>query len=484
MYNIYLYKKDIKYPLLDQLYNPQSIYPEYPWPHDQCSAKNEVYDAVRESLFGIGLDGKKYGHAEWNPLGDIITPGDTVLVKPNWVSHRNNNPKAGLDCLVTHTSIIRAVLDYCIIALKGSGKIILGDAPIQGADLGLLLNSNYVHELLKFYSNKGIVIEISDFRMFQTTGKNGVWHKRININNDDAAINVDLGDKSEFHDIETSRKKFHVMDYSSKKTEQYHLSGKHVYSINKQVLDADVIINLPKPKCHKLAGMTGALKNMVGIVADKACLPHDSLGSKSAGGDSYPNKDLLKAASIATREIKTKYEEIGCYTPALIARYFDSGLRLLSRVFSGNHYEFGSWHGNDTIWRTILDLNTIIQFADKNGVLQKTVQRKQFHLADMIISGENEGPLSPSPKELGVIVAGFDPAIVDSLIARIMGFDERKIPSIHYALERSLQNSCSYELGSNDPVLCGKNIAEIDFPIEMQFKPHSGWQGFIELRRV
>lgn len=357
MYEIYFYKNSIKYPLPEQSYNPQSIYPEYPWAQDHCSENNDVYDAVRETLFGIGLDSGNYGMPEWNPLGDIISPGNTVLIKPNWVSHKNNNPEAGLDCLVTHTSIVRAVLDYCIIALKGSGKIILGDAPIQGADLKMLLSTNYVNKVLEYYNNKGVDIEICDFRMFQACGKNGVWHRRVKINNDEESVAVDLGVHSEFHKIENTQRKYHVMDYNSAKTEQYHNSGKHIYSINKHVLDADVIINLPKPKCHKLAGVTGALKNMVGIVADKACLPHDSLGSKSDFGDSYPNKNLLKAASVATREIKTKFEENGNYTPALIARYFDSGLRLMSRLLSGNHYEFGSWYGNDTIWRTILDLN-------------------------------------------------------------------------------------------------------------------------------
>lgn len=482
MYDIYFYKKNIEYPSPEHFFNPQSIYPEYPWSQDHCSEKNDVYEAVREALGGIGLDSGNFKTPEWNPLGDIITPGNTVLVKPNWVSHKNNNPEAGLDCLVTHTSIVRAVLDYCIIALKGSGKIILGDAPIQGADLAMLLSLNHVDEVLENYRNKGVDIELCDFRMSQACGKNGVWHKRVKVNDAEAAIGVNLGVNSEFYEIETTHKKYHVMDYSYTKTKQYHRSGKHIYSINKVVLDADVIINLPKPKCHKLAGMTGALKNMVGIVADKACLPHESLGPKTAGGDSYPYNNLFKAASVSIRELKTTYEEKGHYVPALIARYVDSGFRLLTRVFSGNHYEFGSWHGNDTIWRTILDLNTIVQFADKNGVLQNTVQRKQFHLADMIISGENEGPLAPSSKKLGVIVAGFNAILVDRLIVRIMGFDEQKIPSIHQALKRTHHNKDNetINLGSNEPRCSAKNIDEIEFPNEMMFKPHSGWKGFIE----
>jgi len=311
LFNTFLYKDNIKYPLFDQFYNPQTIYPEYPWPQDICSANNDVYDAVRETLSGLRLDRCNYGKQNWNPLGDIISQGDTVLIKPNWVSHKNNNPEADLSCLVTHSSIVRSILDYCIIALNGSGKIILGDAPIQGADLNKLLKANHINEIVEFYKDKGIIIEVCDFRMFQACGKNGVWHQRVKINDADETIAVDLGVNSEFCAVENARRDYHVMDYDSDKTGKYHQAGRHIYSINKHVLNADVIINLPKPKCHKLAGITGALKNMVGIISDKACLPHDSLGSKSAGGDSYQKRNPLKALSIVVRELKAKFEESG-----------------------------------------------------------------------------------------------------------------------------------------------------------------------------
>ena len=38
------------------------------------------------------------------------------------------------------------------------------------------------------------------------------------------------------------------------------------YCISEACLEADVIINLPKPKTHRKAGFTGALKNMIGVV--------------------------------------------------------------------------------------------------------------------------------------------------------------------------------------------------------------------------
>ena len=61
----------------------------------------------------------------------------------------------------------------------------------------------------------------------------------------------------------------------------------------------------------------------------------------------------------------------------------------------------------------MLDINKIIYYADKEGVLQDTVQRRFFSLGDMIIAGERNGPLSPSPKQCGCIVCSESPVAFD-----------------------------------------------------------------------
>ena len=48
----------------------------------------------------------------------------------------------------------------------------------------------------------------------------------------------------------------------------------------------------------------------------------------------------------------------------------------------------------------------------------------------MIISGEKEGPLLPSDKKVGLVVAGFNQLNNDYVIAQIMGFDPKKIKYI------------------------------------------------------
>lgn len=44
------------------------------------------------------------------PLADIIEPGMSVLLKPNWVLHYNQKRGCGMDCMITHPFFIKAVL--------------------------------------------------------------------------------------------------------------------------------------------------------------------------------------------------------------------------------------------------------------------------------------------------------------------------------------------------------------------------------------
>ena len=54
--------------------------------------------------------------------------------------------------------------------------------------------------------------------------------------------------------------------------------GRHRYLVARELIEADVVFNVPKLKTHKKAGVTGALKNLVGINGHKAYLPHHRKG--------------------------------------------------------------------------------------------------------------------------------------------------------------------------------------------------------------
>jgi uncharacterized protein (DUF362 family) len=466
-------------------FNPDTVYPEYLWGTAEISEeKNQIYSMVRQCLAGLKMDIANFNTPGWNPFGEFITEGDTVVIKPNWVMHFNKNKAVrenSLECLITHPSVARAVIDYCLIALKGTGKIVIGDAPMQGCDLNRLINSSGYRELFRFYNDKSIDLKPTDFRKYATIVKNNVLvGKKYNTNE---FIEVNLDSTSKFSSVDSSVKRYKVSDYDDKITNLYHNEQTHRYTINKEILSADVVINLCKPKCHRLAGLTAAVKNFVGVTFDKACLPHRTMGSRFEGGDEYLYTSHLKKLIGKVLDKKISYEEQDCHAISFIMRYIYGGLYYLMKYVSKDKFLIGSWYGNDTIWRTVLDLYFIVLYADKSGIIQDSKQRKVFNIADMIISGERNGPVSPEPKKIGLIIAGYDAVVLDRLVCEIMGFDYTRIPSIFYSI-----NDCNLSDESVMPCVLYSNLSdytmkpidELVFPDKWRFKPYDSWKGSIE----
>ena len=138
---------------------------------------------------------------------------------------------------------------------------------------------------------------------------------------------------------------------------------------------------------------------------------------------------------------------------------------------SGSNYSEGSWWGNNTICKTIADINKILYYADKKGNMQSEPQRKILITADMIVSGEKEGPLMPSPKNAGMIISGVNPVCFDEAIATLMGFDINKIPTLKQIRKRNTK----YRIVSSDihPIFILTHLKYI-------IQPSSGWCGHIE----
>ena len=82
----------------------------------------------------------------------------------------------------------------------------------------------------------------------------------------------------------------------------------------------------------------------------------------------------------------------------------------------------GSWSGNDTIWRTCLDLNRILLYGRADASLAHRIQRRVVHLVDAIMAGQGDGPLAPQPLPLGLIFGGSNAAAVDWVGARLLGY--------------------------------------------------------------
>ena len=470
-------RKIKKYPSKTQLFRPHIAYPEYIFKDDISSEFNEVYDMVRECFNMLGMDVENFGHKKWNPFNQIIKPGNTVLIKPNLVLDVNGN-NCGEDCLYTNPSLVAAVIDYVLIALNGSGKVIVGDAPLQECNFNKLVEESGYLELINYYKGKGIDVELVDFRNVKTYVKDGVHY--MQAEEQDSGVIVHLDEKSAFNGMsENHIKNLRITNYDPRILQNHHDVNHHEYNVAKYILDADVIINMPKPKTHRKAGVTIALKNLVGINANKEFLPHHTLGGKEEGGDAYLNGNDYLSLANQVLDIKNRLvhdEQMEC---AKAAEQLYQSLVRIGRRESKEEYWEGSWYGNDTIWRTILDLNRILLYADKKGVIQKETQRKSFIVADMIVSGQKEGPLTPVPIYSNVIAMGQDPLWFDRVICSLMGFDYKSIPTLfNKQLDKTdlpITENNDYCILSNNELWNNKSIEYILENASLEFEPTYGW---------
>lgn len=139
------------------------------------------------------------------PLGGMATfvrPGQRVLVKPNLLAG-----KPPEKAVTTHPEIVRQVI---LLAQEAGGIVSVGDSPGLG-------------------SPENVARKCGILQVVEATGA------RFAPFVDSVPVSVREGT---FHQLEVAR----------------------------EILDAEVIINLPKLKTHQMMGYTGAVKNMFGAV--------------------------------------------------------------------------------------------------------------------------------------------------------------------------------------------------------------------------
>ena len=473
-------KRILNYPDSEEMFRPSERYPELVG-EKIANKSNDVYGLVRKAFHLLKLDEGNYDTENWNPLGKYISPGNCVLIKPNLVLDQNLNPNGGVECLYTHPSVTAAVIDYVLIALRGSGKIIIGDAPVQECRFEELVESSGYRKLVEYYSDQGIDIQLKDCRNTRTYVDNGIRYDQDAEKKRDLGTIVKIDDSSAFHGFSDDHfRRLRVTNFDPRIMYKHHNECTHEYIIAKDVLSADVIINLPKPKTHRKAGVTGALKNLVGINASKECLPHHTLGSPEEEGDAYKHKNNMLSHANYLLDEKNILVSEGKYAEARRDMNEYEVTLKKGKEEVGERYWEGSWYGNDTIWRSVSDLNKIILYADKKGVMQKKVQRKHFIIGDMIISGEKEGPLWPSPKPAGIIMVGENPISFDRAVCSIMGFDYRLIHPLQG--EKICEGDYALTIPEHDVIISNrvewdkKDLDEIRGKYSLGFQPTKGWE--------
>lgn len=455
-------------------YNPDINYPEYPF-GNLNSEKNYVYQNIRQLLYQLDFDREHYGQKSWNPFGKFIKPGYHVVIKPNWVTHFNPI-EDHLNGLVSHSSVIRVILDYVLIALKEEGKIVIGDAPIQSCNFNVLTEKNAINEIVNtLQALTTVKIEVRDFRKEIMVSKSGTFRRIENSENN--FIPVNLKQSSFLNEIKNDYKKFRVTSYDKDKILKYHNEKDHIYLIDEEILKADAIIEIPKLKTHRKAGITCCLKNNVGINAVKDCLVHHRKGSIEEGGDSYFKRNIGEQVKEILSEKYYKAEH------PFFQLFYKVLLRLHKKIFISKNKQYaseGNWYGNDTVWRMIHDLNKIVYYADLNGIIKNTAQRNVLYMVDGVIGGEGEGPLKPTSISSGILAFGTDPLLIDACMASLIGFDINKIPSINKALENSLFGYGISQLLNENILLNGEMVPFDKIEMKCKFLPPEGWQNHIE----
>lgn len=464
-------------------FRPSVNYPEYSL-DALAKEHNHIYDMVREGFRLSGYDACNYGTVQWNPLGHFISKGDHVLLKPNLVMDKNNIMENGTDCLYTQPALAASVIDYVIIALKAEGRIVIGDAPMQECDFDRLIKRSGYKDLIGFYRKKlkstKIMIDLVDFRGLKSRQVNGINHS-VEVPVEGQII--DLKDESEFYgSSEKAFSNMRITNYDPELLKKHHNSRCNEYFVHNYVLDADVVINMPKPKTHRKAGVTISLKNLVGINCRKEYLPHHTNGSIDDGGDEYLNSSWLKKKLDNVLDAKNYLSQTKkAYCRAFFAHCIAKFLLKVSRKIAKDRYYEGSWYGNDTISKTIVDLNKILFYSDKNGILHKERQRRYFIIADMVISGEKEGPVEPSAKDVGIIAMGEDPVCFDEAILKLMGAKKEYIHTMEHA--RNPKGNLKITERESYPVFIsnvikwdGKRPEDLTDDGLLYFLPAYGWE--------
>jgi len=327
---------------------------------------NPVYYFIWDVVVGTALG------TQSDPLSDLISQGDTVLIKPNMV--------AASGAAYSHPSVVRPLIDMAVTA--GATKIWVGDGS-PGFTNGekYLLDTKYV-AMVEALDTKHANIEIRIVNL-NDRGTNKKW-RWINLDQNSAFAgssytDYDMG----YYDVTLYNHQY----YKTADSYGINPNGQAMgwYAISEYVLDSDVIINVPKMKNHWTNIVTLALKNLVGITV----------------ASTYDNSD----AGFVRIPHNKKGDARGSYDVTF---------------------------GNDVLWRSILDLNRIVLYADSQGSVRSTKQRKYFNVLDGIVANEKNAAGS-DPYDMKIALASIDPVALDAVGARLMGYNFKKLPGIEEA---------------------------------------------------
>jgi hypothetical protein len=391
-----------------------------------------------------------------------------IVIKPNWVQEQHEYKDDVWEPVITNPTILLCLLECLAERISNRATICVCDGPHTYANFDAILERGKFHTQFQTLSAQypNINFELLDLRREIWRRKEEVVVERLlNAEDPRGYVKVDLGKDSLFYDARV------VNIHHHGKIQEYLLAGTPI--------TCDLFINVPKMKTHKKTGITCCLKNLVGINGDKNWLPHHTGGSPDNNGDEYPHHSfstrIESSAKQIGKNIALKIPVLGTW---VYRKMRNAGKQILGD--SNSVIRNGNWSGNDTCWRMALDLNRALLYVNPDGTWRDHFQPKAYlAVVDGIIGGEGNGPLCPDPLQSNVLVSGANPAEVDAVVAKLMGFDPRKIPIIANAFEDHtwpIATQALADIRVHDERI-GKEISlfEVAPAVKGGFTPHFGW---------
>jgi uncharacterized protein (DUF362 family) len=415
---------------------------------------------------------------------DFIRPGDRVVLKPNWVKEHDER-RPGPDAwehVVTHPAVIEATLRWVAPQpprprvdrhlRRPPNRLVVRDPPS-------VLPARHRDPAACRCDFPGLTLDLMDLRPEEWHAVDGVTISKTILPGDPlGSTQVALDAASEFVGFSGCGRLYGASYDMAETNSRHHAGTRHDYLLCRTPMEADVFINLPKLKTHKKVGLTCALKNLVGINANKNWLPHHTEGTPSQGGDQFP-ADTTKARlehswmGTAKRLLKNSPLLSRLLRPPQKGRAPD--LRRHPKVVRS-----GNWHGNDTCWRMVLDLNKASSF-DGSGRPRST-PRRYLAIVDGIIGGEGNGPMAPDPEPLRCSPRRHPSARRRLRRRRPHGLRLEQDPHAHGGFNMRAPHFADFNpkdlrVSSNHQPW-NRPLAEVHETFT--FRPHFGWVGAIE----
>ncbi len=362
---------------------------------------NQAYDLIWQTVADLHLG--PYA----NPLRDLVEDvnGDQeirVVLEPNWVEYYPvrggvGDPE-GRSPAYTHPAMMRPMVDMAVAA--GATEIIIGDSS-GNPDNSCVANMGY-QELITWLANHYPTVDITPYPVnFQDTGK-FTW----------ATLGTGSGGESAYAGSGYSY--YHLRKANVGESSQYFATADShgmpgpgvtacmgAYAVTDYLIDADVIVNMPKVKVHFHNPNTLAIKNWVGTTM--LC--------------TYNN-------------------------------YSNVGSCRISHTMHSTSSIYEESFGNDCMWRELADLHRIYLYWVRGSGVQPTPQRKYLTVMDGIVCGETDLYFNGGPTHwrANTVLASVDPVAIDAVTSRIQRYKFDNTPITNNA------NAVSdWPIGTSDP---------------------------------